>query len=77
MEKPQRASVRLIKRTTSEIVPKSFRAKQALPHILPSAKIYEIPIEDGIGKVLRKPIELDALVAEAQKALAGPPDPPS
>ena len=38
---------------------------------------YDLPMEEGIGKVLRKPIELDALVAEAQKALAGPPDLPA
>jgi DNA-binding response OmpR family regulator len=38
---------------------------------------YEVPIEHGIGKVLRKPISLDVLVAEARNALAGPPDPPA
>ena len=38
---------------------------------------YDLPMEEGIGKVLRKPIGLDALVAEARDALAGPPDPPS
>jgi len=38
---------------------------------------YDLPMEEGIGKVLRKPIGLDALVAEARNALAGPRDPPS
>ena len=38
---------------------------------------YDLPLEEAIGKVLRKPIDLDALVAEARNALAGPPDPPS
>ena len=38
---------------------------------------YDLPMEEGIGKVLRKPIDLDALAAEARDALAGPPHPPS
>jgi CheY-like chemotaxis protein len=38
---------------------------------------YELPVEKGIGKVLRKPIELEVLVAEVRNTLAGPPDPPS
>jgi len=36
---------------------------------------YDIPMEEGIGKVLRKPIGLDVLVAEVRDALARPPDP--
>jgi len=36
---------------------------------------YDLPMEEGIGKVLRKPIFLDLLVAEARNALVGPPDP--
>jgi hypothetical protein len=36
---------------------------------------YDLPMEEGIGKVLRKPISLDTLVAEARNALAGPPEP--
>ena len=31
---------------------------------------YDLPMEEGIGKVLRKPIGLDALVAEARNALS-------
>lgn len=38
---------------------------------------YDQPMEEGIGKVLRKPISLDTLVAEARNALAGPHGPPS
>ena len=38
---------------------------------------YDLPTGEAIGKVLRKPIDLYALVAEARDALAGPPDPPS
>ena len=38
---------------------------------------YDLPLEEGIGNVLRKPISLDALVAEARNALTGPPDPTS
>jgi CheY-like chemotaxis protein len=36
---------------------------------------YDLPTEEGIGKILRKPIDLDVLVTEARNALAGPPDP--
>ena len=38
---------------------------------------YDLPLEEGIGKVLRKPISLDALVPEARNALTGQPDPTS
>ena len=38
---------------------------------------YDLPMEEGIGKALRKPISLDLLVAEARNALTGSPDPPS
>jgi hypothetical protein len=38
---------------------------------------YDLPMEEGIGKVLRKPISLDTLIAEARNALAGSPDQPS
>ena len=38
---------------------------------------YDLTMEEGIGKVHRKPIDLDVLVSEARNALAGPRDPPS
>ena len=38
---------------------------------------YDVPTDEAIGKVLRKPICLDALVAETQNALAAPPNQPS
>jgi CheY-like chemotaxis protein len=38
---------------------------------------YDLPMEEAIGKILRKPIDLDVLVLEALDAIAGPPDPPS
>jgi len=38
---------------------------------------YDLPMEEAIGKILRKPISPEVLVAEAREALAGPPNPPS
>jgi len=35
---------------------------------------YELPTEEAIGKILRKPIAPDALVVEAGLALAAPGD---
>jgi CheY-like chemotaxis protein len=36
---------------------------------------YDLPIDEGMGKVLRKPISLDVLVSEARLALSAPIDP--